>query len=69
MSPLLGAYFDGKNSLKHEVSVLVAPVADGRAATPALFHIDGDRATPRKLALETVERRDGDVLWLRYRVE
>ena len=52
-----------------EVSVLVAPVADGRAATPALFHIDGDRTTPRKLALETVERRDGDVLWLRYRVE
>jgi 2,5-diamino-6-(ribosylamino)-4(3H)-pyrimidinone 5'-phosphate reductase len=52
-----------------EVSVLVAPVADARAATPALFDIDGDRTTPRKLALETVERRDGDVLWLRYRVE
>lgn len=50
-----------------EVSVLVAPVADGRVGTPALFDASG--ATPRPLALEHVERRDGDVLWLRYRVE
>ena len=50
-----------------EVSLLVAPVADGRAGTPALF--DSDDVRPRRLVLETVERRDADILWLRYRVE
>jgi 2,5-diamino-6-(ribosylamino)-4(3H)-pyrimidinone 5'-phosphate reductase len=50
-----------------EVSVLVAPVADGRVGTPALFDLDD--AVPARLALEHVERRAEDVLWLRYRVE
>ena len=50
-----------------EVSVLVAPVADGRMGTPALFDVDDDDVTPHGLALEAVERRAGDVLWLRYR--
>jgi 2,5-diamino-6-(ribosylamino)-4(3H)-pyrimidinone 5'-phosphate reductase len=52
-----------------EVSVLVAPVVDGRIGTPALFDVDGQGFGPRRLALEEVERRAGDVLWLRYRVE
>jgi 2,5-diamino-6-(ribosylamino)-4(3H)-pyrimidinone 5'-phosphate reductase len=52
-----------------EVSVLVAPVVDGRMGTPALFDDDGDEPTPHRLALESVERRADDVLWLRYRVE
>jgi riboflavin biosynthesis pyrimidine reductase len=52
-----------------EVSLLVAPIADGRVRTPALFDIDGDDVTPRRLALDHVERRADDVLWLRYRVE
>ena len=52
-----------------EVSLLVAPVADGRIGTPALFDVDGDDVTPQRLALESVERRADDVLWLRYRVE
>jgi len=52
-----------------EVSVLVAPVADGREGTPALFDVETRAATPRRLALETVERRGDDMLWLRYRVE
>ena len=52
-----------------EVSLLVAPVADGRIGTPALFDVDGDDVVPCRLALESVERRAGDVLWLRYRVE
>jgi 2,5-diamino-6-(ribosylamino)-4(3H)-pyrimidinone 5'-phosphate reductase len=52
-----------------EVSLLVAPVADGRVGTPALFDVDGSDATPCHLALEAVERRADDVLWLRYRVE
>lgn len=53
--------------LVDEVSLLVAPVADGRIGTPALF--DDDDSTPARLALESVERREGDVVWLRYRVE
>jgi len=52
-----------------EVSVLVAPVADGRVGTAALFDVEGQDVTPRRLALEAVERRADDVLWLRYRVE
>lgn len=50
-----------------EVSVLVAPIADGRVGTPALFDVDDP--VPQQLALESVERRGGDVIWLRYRVE
>jgi 2,5-diamino-6-(ribosylamino)-4(3H)-pyrimidinone 5'-phosphate reductase len=52
--------------LVDEVSLLVAPVADGRIGTPSLFDAEGD-ATYR-LVLDEVERRDDDVLWLRYRV-
>jgi riboflavin biosynthesis pyrimidine reductase len=52
-----------------EVSLLVAAVADGRVGTPALFDVDGDDVTPYRLALEAVERRADDILWLRYRVE
>jgi 2,5-diamino-6-(ribosylamino)-4(3H)-pyrimidinone 5'-phosphate reductase len=52
-----------------EVSLLVAPVADGRIATPALLDIEGYDVTPCPLALEAAERRADDVLWLRYRVE
>lgn len=51
-----------------EVSVLVAPVADARVGTAALFDDDAG-ATPRRLVLEHVERRADDVLWLRYRVQ
>ena len=52
-----------------EVSLLVAPIADGRMGTPALFDVDYDDATPYRLSLESVARRAGDVLWVRYRVE
>ena len=55
--------------LVDEVSVLVAPVADGRIGTPALFDVEGDDVVPHRLALESIERRADDVLWLRYRVE
>ena len=51
-----------------EVSVLVAPVADGRIATAALFDVNGDDVAPRALTLESVERRGDDVVWLRYGV-
>ena len=52
-----------------EVSLLVAPVADGRVGTPAVFDVEGEDAVPWRLALAGVERRADDVLWLRYRVE
>ncbi len=54
--------------LVDEVSLLVAPVVDGRMGTPAVFDVEGE-ATPRRLVLHEVERRADDVLWLRYRVE
>jgi 2,5-diamino-6-(ribosylamino)-4(3H)-pyrimidinone 5'-phosphate reductase len=52
-----------------EVSLLVAPVADGRIGTPALFDVDGDEVPPYRLALDSIERRADDIVWLRYRVE
>ena len=55
--------------LVDEVSLLVAPVVDGHLGTPALFDIDASDVAPRRLALDHVERRAGDVVWLRYRVE
>jgi 2,5-diamino-6-(ribosylamino)-4(3H)-pyrimidinone 5'-phosphate reductase len=58
-----------REGLVDEVSVLVAPLVDGRIGTPALFDVDGEDVAPHRLALESVERRADDVLWLRYRVE
>ena len=55
--------------LVDEVSVLVAPVLDGRVGTPSLFDVEGDDVRPCRLVLEHVERRGDDVLWLRYGVE
>lgn len=52
-----------------EVSMIVAPVADGRFETPALFDIEGDEVAPCRLILEKVEPRAADILWLRYRVD
>ena len=51
-----------------EVSVLVTPVVDGRVGTPALFDVEDEAVPPQRLALEAVEKRADDVLWLRYRV-
>ena len=51
-----------------EVSVIVSPVVDGRMGTPALFDVEAENVKPHRLALESVERRADDTLWLRYRV-
>lgn len=51
-----------------EVSLLVLPVADGRAGKPALFDLENGTPMPRRLVLESVEQRTGDVLLLRYRI-
>ena len=58
-----------REGLVDEVSVLVAPVVDGRIGTPAVFDIDGEGVSPVRLVLETVEQRADDVLWLRYGVK
>lgn len=56
-----------RDGLIDEVSLLVAPVADGRPGTPTVFDAMGG-AMPRRLALLGVERRADDVVLLRYRV-
>lgn len=51
-----------------ELSVLVAPVADGGVGTPSLFDARKGSGPARHLKLLSVERRPGDLLWVRYRV-
>jgi 2,5-diamino-6-(ribosylamino)-4(3H)-pyrimidinone 5'-phosphate reductase len=60
-----------RDGLIDEVSVLVAPVADGTIGSPALFDVDDPRGAPapHRLSLVSVEQRAQDVVWLRYRVE
>ncbi len=53
--------------LVDEVSVLIAPVADGTTGTPSLFDA-GPRSRARRLTLLSAERRPNDLLWVRYRV-
>ncbi len=59
-----------RDGLVDEVSLLVAPVADGGVGTPSLFDVIAARTQgARRLLLERVERRAGDIVWLRYRVD
>jgi 2,5-diamino-6-(ribosylamino)-4(3H)-pyrimidinone 5'-phosphate reductase len=58
-----------RDGLIDEVSLLVAPVADTRVGTPALFDVDEDGAVPSRLTLEGVEQREDGMLWLRYSIE
>ena len=50
-----------------ELSILVAPIADGSIGTPSLFDVS-QRSTARKLKLVSMEKRTGDLVWLRYKV-
>lgn len=54
-----------------EVSVLVAPVVDGRVGSPSLFDVgeESGKPLPHRLTLTAVERRANNILWLRYVVE
>jgi riboflavin biosynthesis pyrimidine reductase len=52
-----------RTGLVDELSLLIAPVADGRIGTPVLFDIDGGDVAPRRLTLATVEQRADDVVW------
>jgi riboflavin biosynthesis pyrimidine reductase len=52
-----------------ELSILIAPVADGSIGTPSLFDVDDRRAPARKLKLISIDKRASDILWLRYKVQ
>jgi len=49
-----------------EVSVLVAPIADGGIGTPSLFDATEGFGPSRRLKLVSVEKRRGGLVWLRY---
>ena len=49
-----------------ELSILIAPVADGGVGTPSLFDAWMGPGPARHLKLLSVERRPGDLLWVRY---
>jgi 2,5-diamino-6-(ribosylamino)-4(3H)-pyrimidinone 5'-phosphate reductase len=55
-------------NLIDELSVLVAPVADGSTGTPSLFDVTDHGIPARGLRLVSVERRPGGIVWLRYKV-
>jgi 2,5-diamino-6-(ribosylamino)-4(3H)-pyrimidinone 5'-phosphate reductase len=54
--------------LVDELSLLIAPVADGRVGIPTVADVGDAAFAPSALTLEQVERREGGVVWLRYRV-
>ena len=49
-----------------ELSILIAPVADGGIATPTLFDARVGKGFARKLRLISVTRLKSDLVWLRY---
>jgi riboflavin biosynthesis pyrimidine reductase len=51
-----------------ELSLLFAPVADGSVGTPSLFDVKKGSGPAQSLKLLSVERRPGDLVWVRYRV-
>jgi riboflavin biosynthesis pyrimidine reductase len=55
-------------NLIDELSILVAPVADGSVGTPTLFDVDDGRTPARSLKLLSMQKRAGDIVWLRYKV-
>jgi len=55
-------------NLIDELSVLVAPVADGSIGSATLFDVEDKKMPARKLDLLSVEKRAGGIVWLRYKV-
>jgi riboflavin biosynthesis pyrimidine reductase len=55
--------------LVDELSVLLAPVADGSVGTPSLFDAGEGKGPARPLKLLSVEERPSGLLWLRYAVK
>src|SRR5262249_40224552 len=53
-----------------ELSLLIAPIADGTKGTPTLFDTSNDVVslhTAVRLTLHAVEQRADGIMWLRYR--
>jgi 2,5-diamino-6-(ribosylamino)-4(3H)-pyrimidinone 5'-phosphate reductase len=50
-----------------ELSILVAPIADGSIGTPSLFDVADRRTKARHLKLLSIEKRSGGIVWLRYK--
>jgi 2,5-diamino-6-(ribosylamino)-4(3H)-pyrimidinone 5'-phosphate reductase len=55
-------------NLIDELSILVGPVADGSIGTASLFDVEDRRMPARRLKLLSMEKRGGDIVWLRYKV-
>jgi riboflavin biosynthesis pyrimidine reductase len=55
-------------NLIDELSILVAPIADGSVGTPTLFDAPSRRAPARNLKLLSMEKRAGGIVWLRYKM-
>jgi 2,5-diamino-6-(ribosylamino)-4(3H)-pyrimidinone 5'-phosphate reductase len=51
-----------------EISLLVAPIADGQGGIPVTFDFRGQASPASYFELMDVERLDRGLLWLRYRV-
>ena len=51
-----------------ELSILIAPVADGSIGTPTLFDAMAGKGLARKLRLISIARIKGDLVWLRYKM-
>ena len=50
-----------------ELSIVLAPTADGDSDSPSLFETGGfSFAAPAAYSLKSVERIENDILWLRY---
>jgi 2,5-diamino-6-(ribosylamino)-4(3H)-pyrimidinone 5'-phosphate reductase len=54
--------------LVDELSLLIAPVADGSMGTPTLFDVEKHGWRTSKLELLSARKVAGGVLWLRYKV-
>lgn len=55
-----------------ELSLLVAPVADGSSGSPALFDVLDSHTNDQPSArwkLRSMERRTDDIMWLRYSID
>jgi riboflavin biosynthesis pyrimidine reductase len=62
-----GSFLDA--DLIDELSILVGPIADGGIGTPTLFDAKKGHGPARNLKLLSVEKRKGDLVWLRYKVK
>jgi riboflavin biosynthesis pyrimidine reductase len=61
-----GSFLDA--DLIDELSILIAPVADGSSGTPALFDSNRKKGPARALKLIWSEKRRGGIVWLRYKI-